>query len=330
MEQKSGDRAGYIRSINPRTDLREIADLIELCFKDTIDEDGLDYIRYLRKLSTNITNYSWGGESSFASVAQIQGFVYEVDGKIVGNLSMIPFHKNGEFIYLVANVAVHPSYRRQRIALDLTAKSIKYGKEKSAKSIWLQVRDDNPPAITLYQQMGFIEKCRRTTYTLSPSVRIREYKGYGININKRENEDWPHQKVWLNENYPDNVRWNVGLRENRLLPGFWNSLSRLFSGVSITNLSVYRDQKLLGIATLEKTNLYADNLWIACPEENDDMVIRASIPYFRTSKFFIRPQTINYPVNRGERAFEDLGFKKNHTLIWMEEKLDSKSFIPEN
>ncbi|HSM24482.1 MAG TPA: GNAT family N-acetyltransferase [Anaerolineaceae bacterium] len=329
MEQKAGERAGNIRSINPRTDLREIADLIELCFKDTLDEDGLDYIRYLRKLASNFNEFSWGGESSFSSIARIQGFIYEVDGKIVGNLSMIPFHKNGEFIYLVANVAVHPLHRRKKIALDLTAKSIKYAKEKSAESIWLQVRDDNPPAITLYRQMGFVEKYRRSTFTIPGTVSLKEYKGYGITISQRGNEEWDQHKSWLNDNYPDDIRWNVGLRDNRLLPGFWNALSRFFSGVSVKNLSVFKNQQLIGIASLEKTNLYADNLWIACPEENDDEVVRASIPYFRSSRIFIRPQTINYPVDRGEKAFEDLGFKKNHTLIWMEEKLNARSFVSE-
>lgn len=329
MEPKTGTREGYIRPINPRIDLREIADLIELCFKETIDEDGMDYIRYLRKLASNVNNLSWGSGLPMSSFAQIQGFVYELDGDIVGNLSMIPFHKNGEFIYLIANVAVHPQHRRKKIALDLTARSLKYAKEKSAKSVWLQVRDDNPPAIQLYSQMGFVEKCRRTTYTITPSIKLKEYAGYGIRIKKRTNEDWQKQKLWLEETYPEEVRWNVGLRENRFVPGFWKTLSRFFAGISITTLSIYKENKLIGFATLEKTNLYADNVWIACPEEYDDIVIRASIPNFRNSSFFIRPQTVNFPVGRGSKAFDDLGFVKNHTLIWMEERLDPNGFMIE-
>jgi ribosomal protein S18 acetylase RimI-like enzyme len=330
MEPKIGAREGIIRPINPRTDLREIADLIELCFKETIDEDGLDYIRYLRKLATNANNLSWGDSFSMSSFAQIQGFVYELDGVIVGNLSMIPFHKNGEFIYLIANVAVHPQHRRKRIALDLTSKSLKHAKEKLAKSVWLQVRDDNPPAIQLYEQMGFIEKCRRSTYTIPPSVKLKDYMGYGIRIKKRTNEEWSQQKIWLKETYPEDVRWNVGLRENRFIPGFWKTLARFFAGISMTSYSVYKDNSFIGCATLEKTSLYADNLWIACAEEYDDVVIRASIPNFRNSSFFIRPQTVNFPVGRGTKAFADLGFIENHTLIWMEERLDRNSFMSEN
>jgi ribosomal protein S18 acetylase RimI-like enzyme len=329
MEQKTSERAGHIRLINPRTDLREIADLVELCFKETIDEDGRDYIRYLRKLAANAHSYSWGGRYPMTSFAQIQGFVYEIDGNIVGNLSMIPFHKNGEFIYLVANVAVHPDFRRKRIALDLTSQSLKYAKGKGAKSVWLQVRDDNPPAIELYSKMGFVEKCRRSTYTISPTTKLKDYLGYGIRIKRRTNQEWNQHKHWLREVYPDDVGWNLGLREKSFEPGFWNFLTRFFSGVSIKNLSIYRDNTLIGFASLEKTNLYADNIWIACPEEFDDMVIRASIPSFRNSTYFVRPQTINFPIGRGTKAFEDLGFVKNHTLIWMEERISPNGFLTE-
>lgn len=329
MDSKADVREGFIRPINPRTDLREIADLIELCFKDTIDEDGMDYIRYLRKLASNMNSYWWGGDFPTSSFTQIQGFVYEVDEKIVGNLSMIPFHKNGEFIYLVANVAVHPQYRRKRIALDLTSRSLKYAKEKLAKSVWLQVRDDNPPAIELYTQMGFLEKCRRSTFTIQPLIKLKDYMGYGVSIRRRSHEEWDQHKHWLKVVYPDDVRWNVGLRENRFEPGFLKWLNRLISGLSIINISIQKDNKVIGFATLEKTNLYADNLWIACQEEFDDQVIRASIPYFRKSAFFVRPQTINYPVGRGGKAFEDLGFIKNHTLIWMEERISKNGFLSE-
>ena len=35
----------------------------------------------------------------------------------------------------------------------------------------------------------------------------------------------------------------------------------------------------------------------------------------------LRPQSINFPVDRGVNAFFELGFQKNHTLIWMEENM---------
>ncbi len=321
MEEETGKRVGFIRSVNPKTDLGAIADLIELCFKDTIDEDGLDYIRYLRKLAADNNNFYWSSGQIHQSISSIQGFIYEVDGRIVGNLSMIPFHKNGDFVYLIANVAVLPEYRRQRIAFDLTARGLKHAREKSARSVWLQVRDDNPAAINLYEQMGFVERCRRSTFTIKNRKLFSNPSRSGIKVQKRKDGEWKTQRKLLEEIYPDDVRWNLGLKERKFLPGFWQSVSRFLGGISITNLSVYKGKELLGFATLEKTSLFADNLWIVCPEINDDVVIRSAVTTFRSSIFNLRPQSINFPVDRGVNAFFELGFQKNHTLIWMEENM---------
>ncbi|MDO9085372.1 MAG: GNAT family N-acetyltransferase [Anaerolineaceae bacterium] len=327
MERKLYDRAGKIRSLNPATDLNAIADLIELCFKDTIDDDGLDYIRYLRNLANDTNSLYWGLGRIQHSYAPIQGFVYEIDGRIVGNLSMLPFHKNGDFIYLIANVAVHPDFRRHRIAFDLTSRSLKFAKEKSARSTWLQVRDDNPPAIELYKQMGFVERYRRSTYTIKTKSCLTDIKIYDVKVAGRKDIEWRSHQQLLKDIYPLEIRWNIGLRENRFLPGFWNSLSRFFSGITISNVSVFKDNQVIGFASLERTNLFADNLWIVSPEEYDDDVIRAVVPYFRNSYFTTRPQSVNYPGNRGAKSFIDLGFEKNHTLIWMEEKVDLTEFL---
>ena len=327
MINETGIRAGKIRALNPSTDLRAIANLIELCFKDTIDDDGLDYIRYLRKLAADNSSLYLGVGRPQHSQAPIQGFIFEVNEQIVGNLSMIPFHKNGDFVYLIANVAVHPDFRRQGIAFDLTARSLKYAREKSAKSTWLQVRDDNPPAIQLYQQMGFIERCRRSTYTIKFRNKLIQHTNNKIKIRNRKKIEWEKQHQLMLEVYPDDVRWNLGLREKRFTPGFWHELSRLLAGISISNISISNGNQLLGFASLERTSLYADNLWIMTEEKYDEEVIRAAVSHFRSSKISLRPQTVNFPVNRGENAFLSLGFEKNHTLIWMEEIITPSPYV---
>lgn len=327
MNDEATIRAGIIRALNPSTDLRAIADLIELCFKDTIDDDGLDYIRYLRKIAADNNSLYLGVGRPQHSLAPIQGFVFEVNGKIVGNLSMIPFHKNGDFVYLIANVAVHPDFRRQRIAFDLTARSLKHAREKSAKSVWLQVRDDNPPAIELYQQMGFFERCRRSTYTIKSRNKLTQNMNNMIKIRNRKKTEWVRHHQLMSEVYPDEVRWNLGLREKRFTPGFWHEFSRLLSGISISNISISNGNQVLGFASLERTSMFADNLWIMTEDKYDEEVIQAAVSYFRSASFSMRPQTINYPVDRGENTFLSLGFEKNHTLIWMEEIISPPSLI---
>jgi ribosomal protein S18 acetylase RimI-like enzyme len=309
---------GLLRPLRAEKDLSQVADLIELCFKGSIDEDGTDYIRYLRNLARTAKDGYWGLGSIQRRYAAIQGFVYEVEGKIVGNLSMLPFHKNGDFVYLIANVAVHPDYRRQGIALNLTTDAFKYAKSKSANSVWLQVRDDNPPAFLLYKKMGFFEKTRRTTWTLKPHPETLYPYQTDVRMVARKAHTWSQQKEWLLKNYDDNVRWNLGLKTERLKPGFLAWIDKLINERTILQYAAYLNHQWLGTLTLEKTNLFADNLWISADPDWEDQVIRTGIPFLQRKSGHKRPITVNFPENRAVSAFEFLGFEKNHTLIWMQ------------
>ncbi len=312
------DAEGIIRPLNLRNDLAQVADLIELCFMGNIDEDGQDYIRYLRTLSRSFLQSSWGFSGVQQRYASLQGFVFEVNGKIYGNLSMLPFYKNGDFIYLIANVAVHPAYRRQGIALSLTQEGLKYASKKAAKSAWLQVRVDNPAAYTLYKKMGFQEKTRRTTWTLKPQNRSRYELISEVKILPRKRKDWTSQRKNLLSNYPEDVRWNLGLKPERFKPGFLPWLDQFLNEKFIYQFSAYVQQQWIGSVSLERTNLFADNLWVACSPDWDDHVLRTLVPFIRKKLLIKRPMSVNYAENRADSTFDILGFEKNHSLIWME------------
>ena len=100
----------------------------------------------------------------------MQGFVWEVDGRIVGNLTIIPFMREGGWQFLIANVATNPSYRRQGIARKLTQAGLDYIREHGGKYAWLQVREENKSAYDLYVSQGFREVTRRTTYRRSRGI----------------------------------------------------------------------------------------------------------------------------------------------------------------
>ena len=103
--------SGNIRPLDPRRDLGQVADLVELCFKNTLDPDGKDYIRQMRKAARN-PMVGLTGSALVSGPTQMRGYVWEEDSKIVGNLSLIPFYQRLQKIYLIANVAVHPENRR--------------------------------------------------------------------------------------------------------------------------------------------------------------------------------------------------------------------------
>lgn len=66
------------------------------------------------------------------------------------------------------NVAVHPAYRRQGIAEALVTQLVQALKEMGNHCLTLEVRASNPPAIGLYEKLGFTEVGRRPNYYRNP------------------------------------------------------------------------------------------------------------------------------------------------------------------
>ena len=110
----------------------------------------------------------WFNPPSFIINTIAEGFVWQENGEIVGNISLIPFTTLSRKIVLIANVAVHPDFRRKGIARSLTVAALEQAQSNHIRSIWLQVRDTNESALNLYKSLGFVEKARRTTWTLLP------------------------------------------------------------------------------------------------------------------------------------------------------------------
>lgn len=55
----------------------------------------------------------------------------------------------------IPNVAVHPQYRCQGIALAMLTQLLECCKAKGIESVVLEVREGNQPAIRLYEKLGF-------------------------------------------------------------------------------------------------------------------------------------------------------------------------------
>ncbi len=55
----------------------------------------------------------------------------------------------------IANIVVHPGYRRKGVATRLLNEVIDYAKRHDIKRLTLEVRVSNAPAIALYKKMGF-------------------------------------------------------------------------------------------------------------------------------------------------------------------------------
>lgn len=306
-----------LRPVDIRKDLDKIADLIEICFSQTMDEDGKAYLRQLRRSADDARRLGWAASLVEENHIPISGYVWEENDQIIGNLTLIPLQRYGEKIHLVANVAVLPQYRRKGIGEKLTKAAISYVQKHNNNSIWLQVRDDNYPAEILYRNLGFIERARRTTwhsYSGDPVPPVTP----GYEITGLSMADWNKQERMLGVIYPSSVIWNLPVSIDKFKPTLISQFTRVFTGETHKSWALRRCGELLGTLTWETARTWADNLWVGTKFEYQETVLSNLLPHAMGTIHRTQPQAVNYPAGEAEAVFSRYGFIKHLTLIWME------------
>lgn len=308
----------HIRRVNVRRDLLAVADLIEICFASTLDDDGREYLRQMRWAARDLSYISWLQGAAERIAAPLYGFVWEENGRIVGNLSLIPINRGGVITYLIANVAVHPEYRRRGIGQRLTQTAINHLRERGVENTWLQVRDDNPVAQHLYLSLGFVERARRSSWISSHQLGLPRGVPPGVAVHRRRGQDWPLQAEWLSANYPPEVAWNLPLNIQRLSTNPLRQFLRWLHGEKQEHWAARRDGQPIGFLSWEPARASSDALWLATLPEHEAEAIPALLPYAR---FMLagrgRSLSVNYPAGRGAEAFQAAHFYHHQTLVWM-------------
>lgn len=151
------------RPINLQKDIPQVLALLTLVFRPSLDGWG-----QRRLNSMSLGQYPW----PLLRLRQwwegmIPGFVWEEEGRIVGNVSLLTTKLPDR--YLVANVAVHPEYRRRGIARLLMEAAIDHVERQDGQEILLQVKESNEGAIRLYESLGFLASGSVTSWQSSYS-----------------------------------------------------------------------------------------------------------------------------------------------------------------
>lgn len=311
----------YLRPLDPRKDLNGVADLIDACFDFQMDEDGREYVRQIRRVAQSQNSLFGIGRNLGGTGVPMQGFVWEVDGKLVGNLTIIPFLRESKWNYLIANVATYPDFRRQGIARQLTQSALRFIRDRGGQIAWLQVREDNQAAFDLYASLGFHEIARRTTYHARPQTYKDSSTANTISITRRRSSDWPSQKAWLQRVYPPEIAWHLPFQVNNFQPGIWTRISQFFNDESIFQWAARRSDRLLGVASLEFYRGNADNLWLAVPPVLEEDALFSLLTHIRTEAPSQRTISVNFPNGVAERCFQSAGYEKHVTLIWMNQSI---------
>lgn len=306
-----------MRQIIPKSDLHAVADLIEQCFRDTMDSDGRDYLRHLRQVADEENLSSWFQSASQANYPRVDGFIWEEDGRIIGNLTLIPAIRDGKRVFLIANVAVHPDHRGKGIGRKLTERALLAIRERHGLEAWLHVRADNPVAYGLYLSLGFTEKTRRTTWVRENDFDFEAKEDPGLVFGRRNRQIWEQQREWLHNIYPDEIRWNLPYREDLFLPGAWQSFARLINGEVIEHWVVRKGDEVFGTLTWQPTRHHFDLIWLSLDLRKEKRSLPGMLALTSRLPIPRKALSVNFPSGKGVEAFIEKGFINQADLVWM-------------
>lgn len=310
----------YIRPLSILRDLPDVANLIEICFSTTMDNEGKQYVQDMRRAGNDNSFVQWASRAAESTSLPLTGYVWEQNGKIIGNVSLVPFRKNKQKIYLLANIAVHPDHRRRGIARALTERAIKHSLDKNIRDVWLNVRADNPGAIHMYAQLGFIERARRTSWSALTDLSAAMPQS-NVRISKRNPRDWATQQRWLARLYPDTLSWHRLWNFDALKPGLWNWLYYALIDMNVRQWAAYRGSEFQA-ALAYIPGGRGEALFAALGESSHPDALTILLTQARRDLFHIYPKiSLDFPTGKFDAAIQNAGFKAVRTLIWMQATL---------
>ena len=310
------DEHPHVRSLNVLRDLPAVADLIELCFSSTMDNDGQRYINDMRRASADDSFLRWATRMTESTSLPLTGYVWEEDNKIIGNVSLIPFRDKGKRVHLIANVATHPDHRHHGIAHILTQRAMDHARKKGTSAIWLHVRDDNPDAVKLYEDLGFQEIVRRATWVASIDPATNKPES-DIQITQRHSQFWSQQYEWLRRLYPETVTWYTPLNFNTLKPGLFNWLSWMFMDFELHQWAAVRNNELLATLTWMPRGSRSESIFLAADPGSAPEAVTQLLIHVRRAMSHYSTLSLEYPAGEMTEAIIAGGFRPRRTLIWM-------------
>lgn len=209
--------ASGLRPIDARRDLAAVAGLIETTFAGRLDSNGRRMLREMRMAG----KAGWLGSLVawlfLPAMAPPQGFVWEEDGRVVGNASLLRVEGHRER-WVLANVAVQAEFRRRGIARRLTQACLDLAWQRRVSKVLLQVDADNLGAAALYTSLGFRHLTTRTTWTHPPGKALLPEPAHGL-ARRRTADEWKEQWALASRLHPEGLVWPFPVQLEWFRPG---------------------------------------------------------------------------------------------------------------
>ena len=206
-----------------------IADLIELCFSHELDAGGRGLIRELKWLSRTGPALGVLQWALLGSQPWNLGYVWVEGGRVVGTVST-QRAAPGSASWMVANVAVHPDYRRHGLALALMQATLELIARHGGREAILQVDDDNLGAVALYRRLGFLRVTTQTTWVRPAYSAPPDFTGTPFDLRLRGPREWADQHALAALARPEGLTWGQPLRPSDFRPGLRRNLDNFFGG----------------------------------------------------------------------------------------------------
>ena len=309
-----------LRPVDLRRDLGRIATLMELCFSETLDLSGRGTMREMQMLSRS--SFLQWIVGSVAPAWQF-GYVWVEDDRLVGNVSAQPSEAD-RHAWLIANVAVHPDYRRRGIARALTEAAMQLAAEHGATQTLLQVNHDNTGARQLYDSLGFHLVASRTSWERVGRFEPQPLTLPGIEIRPARPSEWQAIFDFALTHRPEGFTWAQPLRPAGWRPSLWRNLSSFLSGQwqEIWRAVDPARNTLLGFFKLDLSFGQADHLGLLIHPDWRDRLDRPLLAAaVRRLHGRHKPIRLDHPAGQTEAPLRELGFRPTQTLVWMQKTI---------
>ena len=302
-----------LRPVDLRRDMAPVADLIELAFSGRLDPTGQRMLREMRRLGRAGWIGWLVGWLTLPRAAYAQGFVWEEEGCLVGNASLMGVDGYpGRTI--LANVAVHPDHRRKGIGRGLVQASIDMARRRGGTKIILQVASDNAGTLDLYASLGFRTLTTRTTWKRLPGGERPAVHGEAT-VRHRRGDEWRQEWALASRLHPEGLVWPYPLHVDLFRPTgvaggwpggihwVWPKEGPLAACLAARPVADPRGQRLILVAEPEVRGRAEGPLLATALAEMGDR--RGAM-------------VLEHVIGPGDQALAGLGFRPERTLTWMD------------